>query len=75
MIFHTYNRFRISDLAKDFSESYGELAWFIKILEIDSESLKAAFISTIQKNRQKSLGIATIPCTLELAWDHLRSTR
>ena len=26
MIFHTYNRFRISDLAKDFSESYGELA-------------------------------------------------
>ena len=51
MIFHTYNRFGISDSSKDFSEWYGESAWFSKILEIDSESLKAAFISKIQKNR------------------------
>ena len=50
MIFHTYNPFRISDSSKDFSESYEESAWFSKILEIDSESLKAAFISKIQKN-------------------------
>ena len=28
MIFHTYNRFRISDSSKDFLESYGESAWF-----------------------------------------------
>ena len=33
-IFHTYNRFRISDSSKKFSESYGVSAWFSKILEI-----------------------------------------
>ena len=58
MIFHTYNRFRISDSSKDFSESYGESARFIKILEIDSESWNAAFISMIQKNHQESFRIA-----------------
>ena len=54
MIFHTYNLFKISDSSKDFSESYGELAWFSKILEINSVSLKAAFISKIQKNHLES---------------------
>ena len=74
MIFHNYNRFRYSDSWKDFTESYGESAGFSEILEIDSESLKAAFICKIQKNdpgiiqnRQESLRIATIPCTLERA--------
>ena len=54
MIIQTYNRFRISDSSKDFLELYGESALFSKILEIDSESLKATFISKIQKNHRES---------------------
>ena len=52
MIFYTYNWCRISDLSKEFSESYGESAWLSKILEIDSESLKAAFITRKKMNCQ-----------------------
>ena len=57
MIFLTYNRFRISDSSKDFSESYEKSACFNKILEIVSESLKTAFISKIQKNHRESFRI------------------
>ena len=71
IIFHTYNRFRINDSSKDFSESYRESAWFGKILDwfwkfesrvhqYDSEESPG-----IIQNLQESLGIATIPCTLE----------
>ena len=71
MIFHNYNRFRISDSSKDFWESHGVSAWFSKILKINSESLKAAVISKIQKNHRESFRIfnylmRSLACRLDI---------
>ena len=84
MIFHTYNRFKISNSSKDFLESYGESAWFSEIVEIDSESLKAAFISKFQKNHwesfriaknhSESLGFCARSSKLEITWDQCVKT-